>query len=318
MKLSSHNFSPERIAEVSIFLILLVCFTYTFPRWADPNQNSRLNMVVAVVDDGTFQIDKYVQNTVDYAKIGDHYYSDKAPGVAFLGIPIYAGLKLFLNLPVIDQIVDGLSHNAAFVSTLNPEGTGIFKQKVRFALAQVVITFLVSILPSALLGVILFRFLGQFTSSIWQRTILILSYGLLTPVLAYADAFYGHHLSAVLLFSVFYLAFTRIDLSPGWLLLMGFLLGFSVVTEYPAALIVSILFVYVLYRLYRQGHSMRIIWLMISGLIVAAGWMLYNDFIFGGPLNLGYEYSTLWNSTASYWFYEPDISPLDCDLGNYF
>ncbi|MEZ4640043.1 MAG: hypothetical protein R2856_34645 [Caldilineaceae bacterium] len=63
-----------------LVLILLACTGYVFPRWADPNQNSRLNMVVAVVDDGSLRIDEYVSNTVDYAKVGDHYYSDKAPG----------------------------------------------------------------------------------------------------------------------------------------------------------------------------------------------------------------------------------------------
>jgi len=90
----------ERLTAVLLFLVLLITYVYVFPRWADPNQNSRLDMVAAVVDDGTFQIDKYVTNTVDYAKVGEHYYSDKAPGVAFIGIPVYAGLKLVLNLPI--------------------------------------------------------------------------------------------------------------------------------------------------------------------------------------------------------------------------
>ncbi|MCB0150355.1 MAG: hypothetical protein KDE01_22240, partial [Caldilineaceae bacterium] len=82
------NIKTDRIHALGIFLLLLLCYTYIFPRWADPNQNSRLNMVFAVVEDGTFQIDRYVSNTVDYAKVGEHYYSDKAPGVALLGIPV--------------------------------------------------------------------------------------------------------------------------------------------------------------------------------------------------------------------------------------
>ncbi|HHE73190.1 MAG TPA: hypothetical protein ENL34_13015, partial [Chloroflexi bacterium] len=39
-----------------IFAALLFCYVYTFPRWADPNQNSRLDLVVAVVDKGTLRI----------------------------------------------------------------------------------------------------------------------------------------------------------------------------------------------------------------------------------------------------------------------
>ena len=95
----------EKWIQVGLFLLLSLCYTYTLPRWADPNQNSRLDMVVAVVEDGTFQIDEYVENTVDYAKVGEHYYGDEAPGVAFLGIPVYVVLKGILNRPIVDVVV---------------------------------------------------------------------------------------------------------------------------------------------------------------------------------------------------------------------
>lgn len=64
--LSVRRLSRVRLNEIILVLLLLVCYTYFLPRWADPNQNSRLDMVVAVVEDGTFQIDAYVENTVDY------------------------------------------------------------------------------------------------------------------------------------------------------------------------------------------------------------------------------------------------------------
>ena len=38
----------EMWTSIAIFAVLLVFYTYTFPRWADPNQNSRLDLVVAV------------------------------------------------------------------------------------------------------------------------------------------------------------------------------------------------------------------------------------------------------------------------------
>jgi hypothetical protein len=47
----------EKWIAFGLFLLLLGCYTYTLPRWADPNQNSRLDMVIAVVEDGTFRID---------------------------------------------------------------------------------------------------------------------------------------------------------------------------------------------------------------------------------------------------------------------
>ncbi len=293
--LSGRRLSREKLNEIVLFLLLVVCYAYTFPRWADPNQNSRLNMVVAVVEDGTFQIDKYVPNTVDYAKVGQHYYSDKAPGAAFLGIPVYAGLVLFLDMPVIDSLMDRLANNKAFQTTLREDGSGLLKQKVRFALAQVALTFVVSVLPSAWLGVLVYRLLAQFAISPWPRIGVAVGYGLLTPAFAYAGAFYGHQLSAALLFGVFYLLFAGQNwLSIKSLLAVGLLLGYSVVSEYPSVLIVGILYLYSLYVLYRQSNWSRIGWVTFTGVLVAAGWMAYNMFIFGGPLELGYSHSELW------------------------
>ena len=292
--------------ETVLFLLLLLCYAYVFPRWADPNQNSRLDMVVAVVEDGTFQIDKYVENTVDYAKVGDHYYSDKAPGAAFLGIPIYAALKLVFDSPVIDRLMDRLAANEAFQATLRADGSGILKQKVRFALAQVVLSFATAALPSALLGVLMFRLLQLFSPLPLPRLLVVLGYGLLTPAFAYAGAFYGHQLSAALLFGVFYLIFTRQeDLGSGLLFLVGVLLGYSVVTEYPTLLVVGLLYLYALYTIARpitrstflslsSLFYRRVFWLTLGAALVAMGWMVYNTFVFGGPLELGYSHSELW------------------------
>jgi len=287
----------ERLTEIALFLFLVVAYVYTFPRWADPNQNSRLDMVFAIVEDGTFQIDKYVQNTVDYAKVGDHYYSDKAPGTAFLGVPFYAGLKLILDQPLMDGLVKKLANNDAFKATLREGGSGILVDKVRFALAQVWLTFLIAIVPSAFIGVLLFRLLKEFTNRVGPRLAVALGYGLFTPAFAYAGSFYGHQLSAALLISVFYLVFYKRKSFSTWRLLgIGFLLGLSVITEYPSALIVGILYLYTLYVLYRQDRWTRIGWVTLSGGLVAIALMVYNAAVFGGPFTLGYSDSTLWQA----------------------
>jgi hypothetical protein len=282
----------ERQNAVLIFVVLLSCYVYFFPRWADPNQNSRLDMVVAVVEDGTFQIDDYVENTVDYAKVGEHYYSDKAPGAALLGVPVYAGLKLFLDLPVMDTVMEKLAANEALAATLREEGTGLLEHKVRFAIAQVVLAIVTAALPTALTGALMYRLLARFTSWPWPRLGVALGYGLLTPAFAYAGAFYGHQLSAACLFGAFYLVFAgKRPLPTGSLLAVGLLLGYSVVSEYPSTLVMGILFLYTVYRL---SAWRRIAWVILPGALIAAGWMTYNTVIFGSPLELGYSYSELW------------------------
>jgi hypothetical protein len=305
----------ERLNAIVVFLLLLFCYSYFFPHWADPNQNSRLDMVVAVVDDNTFQIDEYVHNTVDYAKAGEHYYSDKAPGAAFLGIPLYAGLKAFLDIPLMNGLMTRLSNNEAFRATLRENGSGILLQKVRFAIAQVVLTLVASALPSALLGVLIYCLSARFKASRPYRIGLALGYGLMTPAFAYAWAFYGHQLSALLLFSAFWLAFQIGEAAneegkgqqsslparqtPRYavrLLVIGLLLSYSVITEYPSALIAGILGLYTLYNLYRLGRWRQIGWLVPTAALVIAGWMAYNTAVFGGPLNLGYNQSELWQT----------------------
>lgn len=294
------SFTHEHQIEITLFLVLLLCYGYFFPRWADPNQNSRLNMVVAVVDDGTFKIDKYVANTVDYAKVGEHYYSDKAPGVAFLGIPVYAVLGTGLDLPVMAPLTERLANSSAFQATLNPDGTGVSTDKVRFAIAQVVLAFLFGAVPTALLGVLLFRVCLYLSRHLWLSLVLALGYGLLTPAFAYANSFYGHQLSAFLLFAVFYLAFaTSSPLTPARLMLIGVCLAYSVVTEYPTFLLVGVLFLYVAYQLWQQGEWQRLGWVLGPAGVIAAAWMLYNKTIFGGYLELGYGYSELWVDSHS-------------------
>ena len=164
----------DRMVHIVLFVLLCLCFAYTLPRWADPNQNSRLDMVFAVVEDGTFQIDKYVENTVDYAKVGEHYYSDKAPGAAFLGIPVYAALRIVLNQPLVDNAMSYLENSEALKATLREGGTGLLEQKVQFAAAQVVLTLVSSVLPTALLGVMMYCVLGRFVTHSWLRVLVVL------------------------------------------------------------------------------------------------------------------------------------------------
>lgn len=276
-------------------LILLFTFTYTLPRWADPNQDSRLKAIWAVVNEGTFRIDNYLGDTVDYAKVGDHYYSDKAPGVAFVGIPVYAVLRPFLNLPLVEGLVARLAVSPAFTATLNPDGSGVAVDKVRFAITQVAVAWVVGVLPSALAAVLVQKLLTLWGVSARWSAAVALAYGLLTPVFAYANSAYGHQLCAALLLGAFYLLHTLpANPSAGRLAAVGGLLGYAVLTEYPAVPVTAALWLYALCRLRALGVWPRLAWVTGAGAALAAVWLTYNTFIFGGPFNLGYAYSEQW------------------------
>lgn len=311
------SISTETLDSWFLFILLFFSYAYFFPRWADPNQNSRLDMIVAIVQDGTFQIDKYVSNTVDYAKVGEHYYSDKAPGAAFLGVPVYWVLKKALDLHALEPLMARLQDNPAFRATLNPEGSDVSLEKVYFALGQVAVTLAVAALPTALLGVLLFRYLSRFTQHRWGRISIVLIYGLCTPAFTYANALYGHQLSAALLFGGFYLVSTPKNgqLNPARLWLAGLLLAYSVVSEYPAALISGIIGLYTAYRLFIRGIPEKLIWVALGGAPPLLGWMAYNQAVFGGPLSLGYGYSELWVEEHSVGFMSLTIPSWEAAWG---
>src|SRR5262245_43547642 len=65
------------------------------------NANSRMALVFAVVDRGTFAIDAYhngIFATDDKAEFGGHFYSDKAFGVSLICVPFYAAMQLVASV----------------------------------------------------------------------------------------------------------------------------------------------------------------------------------------------------------------------------
>jgi hypothetical protein len=311
-QLGGLNRRVVRRIDWAIFLTVLVASLYVLPRWADPNQNSRLDMVVAVVDDHTFRIDNYVHNTVDYARVGDAYYSDKAPGAALLGIPLYAVVDPVLDAVLGEDVTGALANAPAFQATLRADGTGVSTEKLRFAALQVLLAALVAALPTALAAVLVWRLALRFTGAPGASALSALAYGLLTPVFAYSNAVYGHQLAAFLLIG----AFALLALGPPRagalrLLLLGVLLGYAVVSEYPAAVPAGFIFLYAAWRLWQAHARLRLGWTMLAGGAVAAGWMSYNSAIFGGPLALGYSHSELWTEQHSTGFMSLSLPTLD-------
>ena len=80
---------------VGLFLLLVYGFFQQSGGW---NENSRLDLISALVEHRTTVIDDYQKNTGDKAFFDGHFYSDKAPGTALIGVPVYALLKLDAKL----------------------------------------------------------------------------------------------------------------------------------------------------------------------------------------------------------------------------
>jgi hypothetical protein len=283
----------ERKKEWLLFAILLTCYAYFFPRWASWSQNSRLDLVMAIVDRGTLAIDEYYQNTGDYAYYNGHYYSDKAPGLSFLAIPFYMVFKEAASTSPVAWLMDKVAHSSAFDATLREGGTGLLSQKIYFAIALYFVTFFTISIPSALLGVLLYRVLGFFIETERPRFFTALTYGLATPAFPYAGMFFSHQLVAFLLFGAFYLIFRRrkTQISHWQLVVVGLFLGWSVITEYPAALIAGGV---ALYALWSQRAIRTVLWIAVGAFAPGILLMAYDWAIFGSILPKGYFYSALY------------------------
>ena len=247
--------------EIIIALALLLCFGFfqQVPAW---NEYSRYDLVRALVEDGTTRIDRFQENTGDKAFFDGHFYSDKAPGTALLGVPIYALLSL-----TFDAAGAGIPDPLTAIQALAFVESGVF---------------------TVLLVLLLLRFLRPAVGEGWAL-IISLGYGLGSIAFPFATMFFGHAASAFFLFASFYLLWRwRADHRPWRPLLAGLLAGFAVITEIPVALGVAMLGFYALWL--GRGVAMRFI---LGGVPILVVLLTYNWLTFGGPLTLGYQYATL-------------------------
>lgn len=277
-----------------IFILLLTCYAYVLPRWSDWNQNSRLNLVLAMVDDGTVSIDRYVANTGDYALYNGRAYTDKPPGLSFLALPVYMALGPALSIPPVRERLEAIGSGTAFQSTLREDGSGLRADKLRFALVQYALTLVVVASVAAALGVIFYLTLLRLGVAPSLAALGALAYGLGTNAAPYAGNFYSHQVAAALLFGAFFVAWPRDDEvgRPAYArgLLCGLLLGWAVISEYPVALPAALIG---LYALARRGWR----WigpLALGGALPLALLIVYDLVAFGTPLPIGYAHSALW------------------------
>src|SRR5436309_10200166 len=94
---SSSNWKTACFLGAVSFLSFL--YFYEGGGW---NQNSRFDLLRAIVERPTLQIDAYADNTQDKAHFRGHYYSDKAPGLVFLAVPFALGARPVLQMMGVD------------------------------------------------------------------------------------------------------------------------------------------------------------------------------------------------------------------------
>jgi hypothetical protein len=225
------------------------------------NQTSHYALVRALAD-GTPTIDKS-RGEVGDVGVGDasifdgHYYSNKAPGLAFVTLPAFLALDA-----------------AGMRTTGDPT-------RVIWALH------LWSLVPAFVILLVLVRRLAEWLEPGFG-TAAAVAFGLGTLVLPFSTLFFAHVLSAMLGFAAFAVLWRERQGAPRLLLVgaAGLLAGLAVTTEYSLVLVGIIVGVYALAR----GNVVRRASSYAAGVVVGVlPLMLYNAWAFGSVFHSSYE-----------------------------
>lgn len=235
--LQSKTSEPSPRLRLWLAGTLFLCFLYFLPRLGDWNQNSRLDVSLAMVDHGTTAVDEYRWNAGwDVTFLHGHYYANKAPGQSLVAIPIVMAFNELLTVTGHRADVKRVAIHRYFK-----------KLFFEFVLLQLLASILAVTIPSVVFFMIFFWFLGFFTSSISSRVVLTLATALGTNMFAYSQVFYPHVPTAALLFGAFMLLY--IAGSPGararaprlagnpdrTAMLAGFCLGGAILFDHTSA-----------------------------------------------------------------------------------
>jgi hypothetical protein len=246
------------------FAVVTVWFGGAYHRFVNPNELSRLEMIYAVVEQGTFRIDDAVRILGDHddkAVSGGHFYSNKAPGLALAAIPVYRFLRIFFPAarsasdPILTGLLPLLTVSVAAIAALERLGA-------RLALS------------------------GSRSAALVMFAI---AFG--TSYLYYSRSFFGHVWSSALLFLGWDLLRVAEERSAErrsgfWTLGAGLLAGWAFLSEYSVAPILLCLLVRA-----GAGRSWRRIAFFCGGLAVPALILLaYQKICFGSAFTPSYAH----------------------------
>ncbi|MCX7957832.1 MAG: hypothetical protein N3B13_02165 [Deltaproteobacteria bacterium] len=256
----------ERKNKVTLVILLILFNTYFFQHYdniPNPNEQSRIYLTAAIVDNHKISIDEQIKrfgDTIDISRHNGKAYCDKAPGLSFLAVPFYAALKIISK---------------------------IFGFELTY---PVILKFLrVTLLgiPSALFSLIMLSVIKRHIKDFQLSLVITAFYSTGTIAYTYSNLLFGHQAGAMAAFLLFYLI-TK-DSVSGWhrLLLCGFIAGLSVIIEYPLIIIASVLSVYQLLVLDKKS---KYIFFIIGGVAAASVLMIYNKSAFGSVISTGYSH----------------------------
>jgi hypothetical protein len=254
------------VRRTGILALVAVALAYaSFAQGIGWNQWGHFALVQSLAD-GRATIDEFRDETGDVAWHDGHYYSAKAPGLAFATMPVYV-------------VLDGVGATDALARVPGATDSSV---GTLWALGLVG-----CVLPAFVLLLLVRRVADTVEPGLGIAAALALGLG--TLLLPFATVFFAHALSTALgfgAFAVVWLERRRGSIRLGALAGAGALAGLAVTVEYPLAVAGAVVGVLAV----ASGHVLR------RGLAYAAGvlagiapLLAYQWWAFGNPLHLAYR-----------------------------
>lgn len=270
-------------AHPRLFLaaFLFVCCAYFMPG-ASWNPASRFALTRAIVEHGTFEITRYADSTGDRAKVGERFFSDKAPVPSLLAVPAYAAFHAVARardkLPAFEAL-GPISNPAQRVRVSPAYRTGLY-----------VCTLSTSGLAGVAVGLLLFELLRRRVSPRAAMAAAIATV-IATPVYPYATSFFGHTIAGAFLLGAFALGATDSARRQRFVL-AGACLALAIGSEYVTAVPAGILAAFFVWRAPREERARVASSLALGALppLLVVG--AYHQLCFGAPWRTGYAFVT--------------------------
>jgi hypothetical protein len=253
-KPSPFDLSPAVIIVLYAALALLVI--PVFPHFSSPNELTRWLLVASVAEDQTIEVSKLTPllgpGFEDLAVVGNHVYSNKAPGLALAAAPGYLLARPFLGPPSRE--------------TLRPALTAM-----RWCGAT---------LPLLLMALFFARVARERDAPAATFAVFTLLFA--TPLFAYGLLLFSHGLVAAALFAAWVLLYLR---DRGGVA-AGALIGIAVMSEYPVAIAAAVLVCGL--ALTKQWKRLALV--LCGGAPFAVALAVYQKAAFGSPFAAAYRF----------------------------
>ncbi len=264
-----------RAAILGGTLLLTYVYFYQGGGWG---QNTRLDLIRAMVERGSVFIDEFVGNTGDFACANGHALADKAPGASFAAVPAFA-----------------IARAAIVADRRDPDAPDSIRWLAYFA------TIAGAAIPGAIIGLCVFLAALLLGGDETSAMVAAVAVGLASPLLTYATILWGQALAGAGLSFSFLMAL-RLARAPiatasrGRALFAGLLCGAgagcAVLSDYTAAVPALILAAFAAWRVRRSAVELvpAILGVALGGTVALAILLAYNHAAFGSAFTVSYTF----------------------------